>query len=117
MFVIARDSGSTQRRIAEQLKLNESAVTGMIGRLTAAGFVSRAPSATDGRAWMVALTPVGETALERFRGNLDLLNAELTTALGGETEVAQFADKLEAILRVPDGRDADPGAPRAAGAD
>jgi len=105
MFVIAREGGTTQRRVAEQLKLNESAVTGMVGRLMEAGFVSRAPSATDGRAWTVALTADGEAALERFRGNLELLNAEITAALGGEAEVAQFAAGLRAILDIPASRE------------
>jgi len=105
MFVIAREGGTTQRRVAGQLKLNESAVTGMVGRLMEAGFVSRAPSPTDGRAWTVGLTPSGEVALERFRGNLEILNAELTAALGGEAEVARFAAGLRAVLDIPASRE------------
>ena len=106
MFVIARERGTTQRRVAEQLKLNESAVTGMVGRLMEAGFVARAPSPTDGRAWTVTLTPAGEAALDRFRVNLDALNAEITAALGGEAEVARFADGLRAILAIAPSREA-----------
>ncbi|OHB30632.1 MAG: hypothetical protein A2790_23295 [Phenylobacterium sp. RIFCSPHIGHO2_01_FULL_69_31] len=106
MFVIARERATTQRRVAEQLKLNESAVTGMVGRLMEAGFVARAPSPTDGRAWTVTLTPAGEAALDRFRVNLDALNAEITAALGGEAEVARFADGLRAILAIAPSREA-----------
>jgi DNA-binding MarR family transcriptional regulator len=106
MFVIARERATTQRRVAEQLKLNESAVTGMVGRLMEAGFVARAPSPTDGRAWTVTLTPAGEAALERFRVNLDALNADITAALGGEAEVARFADGLRAILEIAPSREA-----------
>lgn len=105
MFVIARERATTQRRVAEQLKLNESAVTGMVGRLMEAGFVSRAPSPTDGRAWTVTLTPAGEAALDRFRVNLDALNADITAALGGEAEVARFADGLRAILEIAPSRE------------
>ena len=104
MFVIAREKGTTQRRVAEQLKLNESAVTGMVGRLMDAGFVARTPSPTDGRAWQVALTPAGQVALDRFRGSLDRLNDELTAALGGEAQVVRFAEDLRAILEIPGGR-------------
>ena len=100
MFLIAREPGTTQRRVAEQLKLNESAVTGMIGRLMTAGFVARAPSPTDGRAWTVTLTADGERALEQFRLSLDLLNRDLTAALGGEAEVVKFAASLKAILKM-----------------
>jgi DNA-binding MarR family transcriptional regulator len=106
MFVIARERATTQRRVAEQLKLNESAVTGMVGRLMEASFVARAPSPTDGRAWTVTLTPAGEAALDRFRVNLDALNAEITAALGGEAEVARFADGLRAILAIAPSREA-----------
>lgn len=105
MFVIARERATTQRRVAEQLKLNESAVTGMVGRLMEAGFVARAPSPTDGRAWTVTLTPAGEAALDRFRVNLDALNADITAALGGEAEVARFADGLRAILEIAPSRE------------
>lgn len=100
MFLIAREPGTTQRRVAEQLKLNESAVTGMVGRLMTAGYVARAPSPTDGRAWTVTLTPEGEQALEQFRVSLDLLNRDLTAALGGEAEVVTFAASLKAILEM-----------------
>lgn len=106
MFVIARERATTQRRVAEQLRLNESAVTGMVGRLMEAGFVARTPSPTDGRAWTVTLTPAGEAALDRFRVNLDALNADITAALGGEAEVARFADGLRAILEIAPSREA-----------
>lgn len=108
MFVIQREGGTTQRRVAEQLKLNESAVTGMIGRLMDAGFVARAASPTDGRAWTVSLTPGGETALETFRVNLDAMNAEITAALGGEAEVMRFAEGLRALLDIRPSRGEDP---------
>lgn len=105
MFIIAREAGVTQRRVAEQLHLNESAVTGMIGRLMDARLVSRTPSLTDGRAWTVTLTEAGQAALDSFRGNLDRLNADLTAALGGEDEVVRFAANLQAILAMREGRD------------
>lgn len=101
MFVIAREGASTQRRVAEQLRLNESAVTGMVGRLMQAGYVARTPSPTDGRAWQVSLTEAGQAALDRFRVNLNALNRDLTRALGGEAEVARFAEGLRAILALP----------------
>lgn len=104
MFVIQREGGTTQRRVAEQLKLNESAVTAMVGRLMEAGFVTREPSPTDGRAWTVSLTPQGLAALETFRVNLDLMNTEITAALGGEDAVVRLADGLRALLNIPPAR-------------
>lgn len=101
MFVIQREGATTQKTVARQLKLNESAVTGMMGRLMEAGLVSREPNPADGRAWTVALTAEGQAALDRFRVNLDALNAQITAALGGEAEVAKFAAGLRAILEMP----------------
>jgi MarR family transcriptional regulator, organic hydroperoxide resistance regulator len=100
MFVIQREGGATQRRVSEQLKLNESAVTAMVGRLMEAGLVDRAPSATDGRAWTVSLTDTGTAALEIFRVSLDAMNAEITAALGGEEAVVRFAEGLRALLEM-----------------
>jgi MarR family transcriptional regulator, organic hydroperoxide resistance regulator len=106
MFVIQREpGGATQRHVAEQLRLNESAVTGMVGRLMEAGYVRRAPHPADGRAWSVSLTPAGEAALETFRVSLDAMNAEITAALGGEAEVVRFAGALRALLAIPPTRE------------
>ena len=102
LLVIRAQPGATQRRVAEQLRLNESAVTAMVGRLIAAGLVTRDPSPTDGRAWTLALTATGEAALGEFRRCLDKLNRDLTTALGGEAEVGRFAEALRAVLAIPD---------------
>jgi DNA-binding MarR family transcriptional regulator len=100
MFVIAHVGGPTQRRVAEELRLNESAVTGMIGRLINAGYVSRSPSPTDGRAWTLALTAKGEDALERFRQQLDMLNREITSAIGGDEAVVGFVEALRKLLEI-----------------
>jgi DNA-binding MarR family transcriptional regulator len=105
MFVIDREGATTQRCVAEQLKLNESAVTGMVGRLMEAGYASRTPSPSDARAWIVTLTDAGRSALDQFRRNLDFLNRDITAALGGEPEVVRFAEDLQALLEIPMSRD------------
>ena len=102
MLVIARTAGTTQRAVAEQLQLNESAVTGMVGRLMRRGFVERSPSSEDRRAWRLALTPSGLAALDVFRDRLQALNRDLTAALGGEAGVTRLAAALRAILDIPE---------------
>lgn len=98
MHVISRTPGATQKQVADQLKQKEPAVTAMVGRLMEGGFLARAPSPTDGRAWALRLTTRGEAALAGFRAPLDQLNAGLTRALGGDAEVERFALMLKAIL-------------------
>ena len=101
MLVIAREGGPTQRRVAEQLRLNESAVTGMVGRLIEAGYVTRSPNPVDQRAWILALTGKGQEALEGFRNQLEKLNSEISAALGGEAAVVRFAQALRALRDLP----------------
>lgn len=82
LFVIADSPGTTQRAIAAALGQKESAITAMVSRLLAAGFVAREPSLDDGRAWSLFLTPSGEKALTSIRRELDHLNDTLLTLLG-----------------------------------
>lgn len=98
MYVISKTPGATQKQVADQIQQKEPAVAGMVVRLLESGFLVRAPSATDGRAWALNLTPRGEAALAGFRAPLNQINARLTDALGGEAEVRQFALMLKAIL-------------------
>lgn len=98
MYVISRTPGATQKQVADQVQQKEPAVAGMVSRLLEAGLLLRAPSATDGRAWALNLTPRGEAALAGFRAPLDQINASLTNALGGEAEVERLALMLKAIL-------------------
>lgn len=107
LFILAREGATSQKTVARQLGLNESAVTGMVGRLTAMGLIRREPSLSDGRAWSITLTEEGETALKQFRTVLDAMNRDLTAAIGGDAEVARLAAGLRAIATL----DAPPRAP------
>ena len=98
MHVISRAPDATQKAVADQLKQKESAITAMVARLMEGGFVHRAPSPTDRRAWALNLTPKGQSALSEFRAPLSELNATLTKALGGDAQVESFALDLKAIL-------------------
>lgn len=96
MFVIARNSGGSQRAVAEALHQRESAITTMVSRLSAMGLVERRPSQIDGRAWKIYLTSTGETALNSLSAALDALNASIETAIGPNA-VDRFVDALERL--------------------
>jgi len=99
LFVVRASGGATtQRAVAKQLKQQESAVTAMVGRLLGARLLTREPSAADGRAWTLRLTPKAEEALRQFRRPLDVLNARITKAVGGAAKVAALAKALKAII-------------------
>lgn len=106
--LVASIAEPTQRKLADTLQQNESAMTAMVGRLTAAGLIVRAPHPTDGRAWILELTPRGEAALEAGRPAFNALNAALDSAIGS-SKTAGFARTLRAITDALDARRPDDG--------
>ena len=106
--LVASIAEPTQRKLADMLQQNESAMTAMVGRLTTAGLIVRAPHPTDGRAWILELTPRGEAAIEAGRPAFDAINTALDTAIGGP-KTAGFARTLRAITDTLDARQPDDG--------
>ena len=82
MYVIAKEPGATQKRVAEALHLRESGVTALVSRLIDAGHLSRQQSKDDGRAWTLHVTTMGSQALVTLQTTLDDMNQRLDDALG-----------------------------------
>jgi DNA-binding MarR family transcriptional regulator len=61
-----RRDGCTQSELSRQLIMHRSNVTGLVDRLEQRGLVCRKDSATDRRAWRVALTSQGRRLLEEI---------------------------------------------------
>lgn len=55
---------ATPTELAEQLSLNQTAVSELVRRAEEAGLIRREPSADDGRVFFLRLTPEGESRLE-----------------------------------------------------
>jgi len=99
MFVIAGAPGVSQRELARSLGQQESAVTTMVARLMAAGFVDRAPHAGEVRSWSLTLTDKGAQALERLRLELEEINRRFEAVLGAD-ELDLLADALDRLARI-----------------
>lgn len=84
LFAVRDQPGLTQQELARVLGLRESAVTGLVGRLTAAGLVSRGAHPREHRAVVLELTEAGSGALRAARPEIDRFNAELRAVLGAE---------------------------------
>jgi MarR family transcriptional regulator, organic hydroperoxide resistance regulator len=84
LFVLVDRPKTTQRELAAELGLRESAVTAMTRRLLDAGLVERHASPTDHRAFPLSLTRRGERAIDAVRPVLDDFNAALRRTLGVE---------------------------------
>jgi DNA-binding MarR family transcriptional regulator len=61
-----RPEGLTMKALSRCLMVTGGNVTGLTGELVREGVVERVPSPTDGRSWIVRLTPRGRRVFERM---------------------------------------------------
>ncbi|WP_328744559.1 MarR family winged helix-turn-helix transcriptional regulator [Streptomyces sp. NBC_00285] len=91
LFAVHDEPGITQQRLARTLGLRDSAVTGLVGRLTAAGLVAKETHPNEHRAVVLELTDAGTDALRAARPEIDRFNAELRAMLGDDGFTAAAA--------------------------
>ncbi|GGS43737.1 MULTISPECIES: MarR family winged helix-turn-helix transcriptional regulator [Actinokineospora] len=96
LFAVRERPGITQRELAGALGLRESAVTALVGRISAAGLVTRAAHPREHRAVVLELSEKGVAALDAVRPEIDRFNADLR-ALLGERGFSQTADALHRL--------------------
>lgn len=64
--------------LAERESVSQPAMTGLVQRLEGSGLVTREPDPVDGRATLIAITPVGAKALNaRRQGHDDAIAARI----------------------------------------
>ena len=66
LWVLRQRGPSTQRDLAEAMKVSARTVTGLVDGLVATGFVTRAAHPTDRRAFLVTVTPHAVAILEQM---------------------------------------------------
>lgn len=99
VLAVVKSHGTlSQRQLAETLKQRESAMTMMVERLLKAGYIQRARSLTDARAWALSLTPLGFSALEAVEQPFGEINSILDEAFSRSDAIA-LAAGLQTILR------------------
>ncbi|WP_030927233.1 MarR family winged helix-turn-helix transcriptional regulator [Streptomyces sp. NRRL S-646] len=84
LFAVQDQPGLTQQELARILGLRESAVTALVGRLTAAGLLLKQAHPREHRAVRLELTEAGTAALRAGQPEVDRLNAELRVLLGDD---------------------------------
>lgn len=97
LSVLAQEGKATQRTIARELGLNESAVTPMVSRLMSLGAVIRKPDENDARAWSLELSEAGRDVMKRVKAPFAAINAILDEEFTPE-EIAELSAKLERIV-------------------
>ena len=98
LYAVRDEPGITQQGLARVLGLRESAVTGLAGRLTAAGLVAKRAHPREHRAVVLELTDDGAAALDAAQPEVDRFNAE-ARALLGEDGFAQTAAAMRALAQ------------------
>ena len=94
---ILRDRRLRITALADYLGLEKSTMTGLVDRAEKRGLLARAPSATDGRAVEVFITPQGAALAEPLYGRVVELLTPLTEALR-PAERRQLQATLERML-------------------
>ncbi|MFG1664700.1 MarR family winged helix-turn-helix transcriptional regulator [Streptomyces sp. Y7] len=84
LFAVRDEPGITQQGLARALGLRESAVTGLVGRLTGAGLVYKRAHPREHRAVVLELTEAGAAALDAAQPEVDRFNAQARALLGEE---------------------------------
>jgi len=96
VLMLVAGGAVSQREVATQLGLNESAVTAMARRLLGMGLLERVRDEADARAWQLRLSDDGRTALKRIDLPFKRINQTIESVLSPE-EIAHFADYLRRI--------------------
>ncbi|MGI5380009.1 MarR family winged helix-turn-helix transcriptional regulator [Streptomyces sp. CA-251387] len=96
LYAVRDEPGITQQGLARVLGLRESAVTGLVGRLSAAGLVVKRAHPREHRAVVLELTGEGGAALDAAQPEVDRFNAE-ARALLGEDGFTRTAEAMRAL--------------------
>jgi DNA-binding MarR family transcriptional regulator len=96
LFVLAQADGRTMGEIARALDLEPPAVSGLVQRIEALGWVARQPCPQDGRTQRVWLSPAGQALLPTLRTVTQGIQARLCEGFTPE-ELATVARWLEHV--------------------
>ncbi len=98
MLFIAKHPGCLQKELSHALGLNNSAVTGLAGRMEKNGLIFRQPCPQDGRASRLTLSPAGEAKLPQIFPLIQEVNL-LLTADFTEAEMAVVIRFLNRVMQ------------------
>jgi len=96
---LLRDHGSmSPSELGDRLIVTRATVTGLLDSLERRGYVERSPNPSDRRSLTVALTPAGQTVLQRLR---TLVHEREKAWMSGFSE-AELVDYIEMLHRIQD---------------
>ena len=104
LFVLAKTDGATMGALAQALDLAPSAVSGLVQRMEAQGWIARRASETDARTQHVWLQPSGRALLPALNKALGRINDKLHDAFT-PAELQTVARWLEHVQNLGDDHD------------
>lgn len=97
LFYLEQHDGCQQKDMAKGLRLDTSAITGMVERLAKKGLIEKQRSETDKRAFTLHLTQDGKAALEKVQPLLDQFNQHMHDKFGQE-KLEHFCEVLTELV-------------------
>lgn len=97
LSVLAQEVQATQRTIARELGLNESAVTPMVARLLRMELIIRTSDESDRRAWSLTLSEAGKDVMKKVRTPFSTINAILDHEFDAK-EIAELTASLDRMI-------------------
>jgi DNA-binding MarR family transcriptional regulator len=104
LFVLAKADGATMGHLAQALDLAPSAVSGLVQRMEALGWVQRQPCPQDGRTQRVWLCPAGQVQLPVLKQAMQRINARLFAGFSDD-ELATVARWLNHVQQLDTNQD------------
>jgi DNA-binding MarR family transcriptional regulator len=101
LFALAQPDGQTMGELATTLDLAPSAMSGLVQRMEALGWVARHADEHDGRTLRVWLLPAGQAQLPALKKALQRINNRLAEGFT-EDELAVVARWLTHVQRLDD---------------
>ena len=97
LFYLEKHDGCQQKDMAHGLKLDTSAITGMVERLAKKGLIEKQRSEVDKRAFTLHLTDQGKLALAQVQPLLDQFNLHMLDKFGQE-KLDHFCEVLTELM-------------------
>lgn len=91
LMVVAGNEGCQIKKVAKSLNLNNSALTGLAGRMEQRGLLERRACEEDGRSSRVYLTDLGRQKIDSAKPMIQSLNDQMTEGFSD--------DEIMVILR------------------
>ena len=87
------DDGQSGSELATRLVIDNATMTGLIDRLESAGLVTRKPDKSDRRIQRIHITPKARSLRRSLDAEMEKLNREIASQLGGRMSVLRTALK------------------------